>query len=166
MFDAINIASTGLTAQRLKMDVISNNIANATTTRTTEGGAFHRKRVVMQPINLRTKWKSPMYPFGLRPGDGKGVRVVKVERDEKTPMRLVYDPGHPDAIKIGSKKGYVEYPNVQPVTEMVDMIAASRAYEANVQIINLCNSFPWSEEYLLAKIDQAKRTFASVFSIV
>ncbi|RME93708.1 MAG: flagellar basal body rod protein FlgC [Candidatus Hydrogenedentota bacterium] len=137
MFEAINIASTGLTAQRLKMDVIANNIANATTTRTTEGdGPYRRRRVVMQPINLRTRWKSPVYPFGLRTGEGQGVRVVKVERDETTPTRLVYDPGHPDAIKVGPKKGYVEYPNVNPVTEMVDMIAASRAYEANVRIIN------------------------------
>ena len=137
MFDAISIASTGLSAQRLKMDVISNNIANATTTRTTESdGPYIRKRVVMQPVNLRTRWKSPVYPFGLRTGDGQGVRVVKVDRDEKTPVRLVYDPGHPDAVKIGPKKGYVEYPNVDVVTEMVDMIAASRAYEANVQVIN------------------------------
>ena len=137
MFDAISIASTGLSAQRLKMDVISNNIANATTTRTTESdGPYIRKRVVMQPVNLRTRWKSPVYPFGLRTGDGQGVRVVKVDRDEKTPVRLVYDPGHPDAVKIGPKKGYVEYPNVDVVTEMVDMIAASMAYEANVQVIN------------------------------
>lgn len=137
MFKAINIASTGLTAQRLKMDVISNNIANATTTRTTEGdGPYHRRRVVMQPVNLRTRWRSPVYPFGMRTGEGEGVRVVKVARDENTPLRLVYDPGHPDAIKTGPKKGYVEYPNVNVVSEMVDMISASRAYEANVQIIN------------------------------
>ncbi len=135
MFDAINIASTGLTAQRLKMDVISNNIANATTTRSTEGdGPYRRRRVIMQPVNLRTRWKSPVYPHGIRPGDGQGVRVVKVERDEKE-LRLVYDPSHPDSIKIGPKKGYVEYPNVDIVTEMVDMISASRAYEANVQLI-------------------------------
>jgi len=137
MFNAINIASTGLSAQRLKMDVISNNIANATTTRTTEGdGPYRRRRVVMQPINLRTNWRSPLYPSGIRHGEGKGVRVAKVERDEENPVRLVYDPGHPDAVKTGPKKGYVEYPNVNPVTEMVDMIAASRAYEANVQMIN------------------------------
>ncbi len=136
MFAAINIASTGLSAQRLKMDVIANNIANATTTRSTEGdGPYKRRRVIMQPINLRTRWKSPVYPFGLRTGEGKGVRVVKVERDERQPVRLVYDPGHPDAVKIGPQKGYVQYPNVNPVTEMVDMIAATRAYEANVQII-------------------------------
>jgi flagellar basal-body rod protein FlgC len=135
MFEAINIASSGLTAQRLKMDVISNNIANATTTRTTEGGAYHRRRVILQPINERTRWNSPLAPNGLRTGDGQGVRVTQVQRDDTTPLRLVYDPGHPDAIQIGSKKGYVEYPNVNPVTEMVDMIAASRSYQANVQII-------------------------------
>jgi flagellar basal-body rod protein FlgC len=136
MFEAINIASTGLSAQRLKMDVISNNIANATTTRTNEGdGPYRRRRVVLQPINVRTRWKSPVYPFGLRAGDGEGVRVLKIERDETTPVRLIYDPSHPDAIKVGPKKGYVEYPNVDIVSEMVDMIAASRSYEANAQVI-------------------------------
>lgn len=137
MFESINIASTGLTAQRLKMDVISNNIANATTTRTTEGdGPYHRRRVIFEPVNERTRWNSPVYPFGMRTGEGKGVRVLKVDRDENTPLRLVYDPSHPDAIKIGPKKGYVEYPNVDIVTEMTDMISASRSYEANAQVIN------------------------------
>ena len=137
MFHSINVASTGLSAQRLKMDIISNNIANQATTRSTqEDGPYRRSRVVLQPINLRTRWNSPVYPFGLRTGKGQGVRVVKIEKDQETPLRLVYDPSHPDAIKIGNKKGYVEYPNVIPVTEMVDMISASRSYEANVQMIN------------------------------
>lgn len=136
MFESINIASTGLSAQRLKMDVISNNIANASTTRTNEGdGPYRKRRVVMQPINTRTRWKSPVYPFGLRSGDGEGVRVLKIERDETSPVRMVFDPSHPDAIKVGPKKGYVEYPNVDIVSEMVDMIAASRSYEANSQVI-------------------------------
>ena len=136
MFESINIASTGLTAQRLKMDVVSNNIANATTTRTNEGdGPYRRRRVVMQPVNTRTRWKSPVYPFGLRAGDDEGVRVLKIERDETSPVRLVFDPSHPDAVKAGPKKGYVEYPNVDIVSEMVDMIAASRSYEANSQVI-------------------------------
>lgn len=136
MFDSINIASSGLSAQRLKMDVISNNIANASTTRTNEGdGPYRKRRVVMQPINTRTRWKSPVYPFGLRGGDGEGVRVLKIERDETSPVRMVFDPSHPDAIKVGPKKGYVEYPNVDIVSEMVDMIAASRSYEANSQVI-------------------------------
>ncbi len=136
MFESINIASSGLSAQRLKMDVISNNIANASTTRTNEGdGPYRKRRVVMQPINTRTRWKSPIYPFGLRAGDGEGVRVLKIERDETSPVRMVFDPSHPDAIKVGPKKGYVEYPNVDIVSEMVDMIAASRSYEANSQVI-------------------------------
>jgi flagellar basal-body rod protein FlgC len=136
LFTSINISATGLTAQRLRMDVISNNIANATTTRNTNAdGPFRRDRVVMTPINLRTRWNSPVYPFGISPGEGQGVKVMKVEKD-MTPLRLVYDPTHPDSIKIGEKKGYVEFPNVNMVTEMTDMISASRSYEANVQMIN------------------------------
>ena len=136
LFTSINISSTGLSAQRLRMDVISNNIANATTTRNTNGdGSYRRDRVIMTPINLRTQWKSPVYPFGISPGEGQGVKVMKIEKD-MTPLRLVYDPTHPDAIKVGQKKGYVEFPNVNMVTEMTDMISASRSYEANVQMIN------------------------------
>jgi flagellar basal-body rod protein FlgC len=136
LFTSINISSTGLSAQRLRMDVISNNIANATTTRNTNAdGPFRRDRVIMTPINLRTRWRSPVYPFGLATGEGQGVKVMKVEKD-MTPLRLVYDPTHPDAIKFGQKKGYVEMPNVNIVAEMTDMISASRSYEANVQMIN------------------------------
>lgn len=136
MFDGINISATGLSAQRFRMDVISNNIANATTTRNTNGdGPFRRDRVIMTPINLRTRWKSPIYPNGLATGEGKGVKVMKVEKD-MAPLRLVHDPTHPDAIQIGPKKGYVEMPNVNIVSEMTDMISASRSYEANVQMIN------------------------------
>jgi flagellar basal-body rod protein FlgC len=136
MFKALDVASTGLSAQRLRMDVIANNIANATTTRNTVGdGPYRRKRVIMTPRNIRTRWRSPIHPFDLRTGKGEGVRVEKVETD-KSPLRLVYDPSHPDAIKIGPKKGYVEFPNVNLVKEMTDMISATRSYEANVQIIN------------------------------
>ena len=88
MFGALNISSTGLTAQRLRMDVISNNIANAGTTRGPEGdGPYRRQQVVMQPVNIRTRWKSPVYPFGVRPGAGQGVRVLKIDRDDTTPLR-------------------------------------------------------------------------------
>lgn len=136
IFSSINISSTGLSAQRLRMDVISNNLANATTTRNTNGdGPYRRDRVVLTPVNLRTRWRSPVYPFGIAPGDGKGVKVMKIEKD-MSPLRLVYDPTHPDAIKVGQKKGYVEFPNINIVTEMTDMISASRSYEANVQMIN------------------------------
>jgi flagellar basal-body rod protein FlgC len=135
MFDSINIAATGLSAQRLRLDVISNNIANATTTRNAQGdGPFRRDRVVMTPINLRNVWRSPVYPRGLETGMGRGVKVMKVEKDPGE-LRLVYDPSHPDAIQIGPKQGYVEYPNVNIVEEITDMISASRSYEANAQVI-------------------------------
>jgi len=135
MFRAFNIASTGLTSQRLRMDLISSNIANATTTRTPDGGPYRRKRAIFAPINVRPFYKSPLVPKRIDHGEGMGVRVVKIE-DDKSALRLVYDPSHPDAIKIGPKKGYVEMPNVNVVMEMTDLISASRSYEANVMMIN------------------------------
>ncbi|HMB20191.1 MAG TPA: flagellar basal body rod protein FlgC [Spirochaetota bacterium] len=135
MFNSFNIASTGLTAQRLRMDLISSNIANSTTTRTPEGGAYRRKRAIFAPVNIRPFYKSPLVPGRVGHGEGKGVRVVKIEED-KEPFRLVYDPTHPDAINTGPKKGYVEMPNVNVVMEMTDMVSASRSYEANVTMIN------------------------------
>ena len=134
IFASMNISSTGLTAQRLRMDVISNNIANASTTRTTEGGAFRRRRVVLRPRNDMLEFRSRFLPQALWRGMGEGVRAIKIEED-RSPLRLVYDPTHPDALKSGPKKGYVEYPNVNIVNEMVDMISASRAYEANVSVV-------------------------------
>ncbi len=135
MFDGFNIASSGLTAQRLRMDLISNNIANATTTRTPEGGAYRRRLAVFSPINIRPDYRSPLVPGRIQSGLGQGVRVIKIEEDS-TPLRLVYDPNHPDAIQIGPKRGYVEMPNVNVVMEMTDLISASRSYEANVMVIN------------------------------
>ncbi len=139
MFDSFNIASSGLTAQRLRMDLIGNNIANATTTRTPEGGPFVRKRAIFAPVNPRPNYKSPLIPGRIEHGTGKGVRVVKIE-DDKAPLRLVYDPHHPDAIKTGPKKGYVEMPNVNVVMEMTDLISASRSYEANIMMVNNAKS--------------------------
>ena len=81
-------------------------------------------------------WRSPFLPTFLQDEVGKGVRVSKIEKDYASDVRLVYDPTHPDAIKSGPQTGYVEYPNVNIVNEMVDMIAASRSYEANSAIIN------------------------------
>ena len=131
MFGSINTASSGLSAQRLRLDVIANNIANANTTRSTEGGPFRRSRVVFRPRVSQPYWRSPFLPAALDNGVGKGVRIVKVEKDMDAQPRLVYDPSHPDAIKSGPRTGYVEYPNVNIVSEMVDMISASRSYEAN-----------------------------------
>lgn len=136
IMSSINIAGSGLSVERLRVDVIANNIANANTTRTTEGGPYHRQRVIMAPRVSSPYWRSPFQPTGMDNGVGKGVRAVTVEEDKVAKPRLVYDPTHPDAIKSGPRAGYVEYPNVNIVTEMVDMISANRAYEANSAIIN------------------------------
>jgi flagellar basal-body rod protein FlgC len=136
IFTTINTAATGLTAQRTRLDVIANNIANVNTTRTTEGGPFRRSRVIFRPRVSQPYWRSPFLPTFLKERIGRGVRVVNVEKDYDAEARLVYDPTHPDAIQSGPRQGYVEYPNVNVVNEMVDMISASRAYEANVAIMN------------------------------
>ncbi|MDR1956982.1 MAG: flagellar basal body rod protein FlgC [Treponema sp.] len=136
IFNAINIAATGMSAQRLRSDVIADNIANASTTRTAEGGPYRRSRVILRPKTEGPYWRSPFLPDMLDTGPGQGVRVVEIQKDRATKNRLVYDPTHPDAITSGPQEGYVEMPNVDIVTEMVDMIAASRAYEANASIID------------------------------
>ncbi|MDR0722227.1 MAG: flagellar basal body rod protein FlgC [Treponema sp.] len=136
IFNSIQIASTGMSAQRLIADVIADNIANASTTRTTEGGPYRRSRVIMRPKTEGPYWRSPFLPDMMDNGPGQGVRVVEIQKDFTTKNRLVYDPTHPDAITSGPQEGYVEMPNVDIVTEMVDMIAASRAYEANASIID------------------------------
>jgi len=135
MFHAINISSSGLSTQKTRLDVISNNIANVNTTRTPEGGPFKRQLVVLRTKEERMNYKSPFLPTGLGPRIGEGVKVVKIEKDFSE-GRLVYDPTHPDAYKYGPKKGYVELPNVNIVKEMVDMIEATRAYESNITMLN------------------------------
>jgi flagellar basal-body rod protein FlgC len=136
MFTSISTAASGLSAQRLRLDVISNNIANADTTRTPEGGPYRRSRVIMKPRVSEPYFKIPFLPKRLDNGIGKGVRVAEITKDKDAKTRLVYDPTHPDAIKSGPKTGYVEMPNVNIVEEMVDMISASRSYEANIALVN------------------------------
>jgi len=135
LFTAINIASSGMSAQRTRADVISDNMANASTTRTSEGGPFRRSRTIMRPRVDSPYWRSPFLPQGMDNGVGGGVRIAEIQKDFKTENKLVYDPTHPDAIKSGPREGYVEMPNVDIVSEMVDLIAASRAYEANASVI-------------------------------
>lgn len=139
LFSSINVASTGLTAQRLRIDVISNNIANVSTSRTPNGGPYRRQRIIFAPRVNNPYWKGPFVPDYLDNGIGQGVRVASIEKD-KSPLKLKYDPTHPDSISSGGKKGYVELPNVNLVEEMVDMISASRAYEANSTVINSSKS--------------------------
>ncbi len=136
MFSSINTATSGMSAQRMRLDVISDNIANADTTRTNEGGPYRRSRVIFRPKVQQPYWRSPFLPENLDNGIGQGVRVTEIEKDMDADLRLVYDPTHPDAIQSGPREGYVEYPNVNPVNEMVDMISASRSYEANVAVVD------------------------------
>lgn len=125
MASAFDISGSGLTAERLRMDVIANNIANVDSTRTPQGGPYKREMVVFAP---RQESFSDILSSvqGGQPQLG-GVQVVGITEDN-SPPRMLYDPGNPDA----NKQGMVAYPNVNTVTEMVDLIDASRAYQANV----------------------------------
>jgi flagellar basal-body rod protein FlgC len=134
LFSSINTAATGLSANRVRLDVIADNMANVSTTRTNEGGPFKRSRVIMRPRVESPYWRSPFLPETIDNGIGRGVRVVEIEKDDTEP-RYIYDPTHPDAILSGRWEGYVAMPNVDVVTEMTDMISASRSYEANAAII-------------------------------
>ncbi|MBQ4331571.1 MAG: flagellar basal body rod protein FlgC [Spirochaetaceae bacterium] len=134
LFTSINIAATGMSVERLRTDVIANNIANASTTRTPEGGKFQRQTVVLQTLGQGNLFRNPYVPNDLDEGPGLGVKVSRIVSDTSE-GRMVYDPSHPDAIKSGPNAGYVEYPNVNVVNEMVDLISASRAYEANSSVI-------------------------------
>jgi flagellar basal-body rod protein FlgC len=130
LFRTFDISATGLSAERLRMDVIANNIANVNTTRTELGTPFRRKRVIFEERFPPTHFHLPFIEQPLTNRVGAGVRVVRIEED-MSPFRLEYRPDHPDA----DEKGYVRMPNVNIVVEMTDMITATRAYEANVACI-------------------------------
>lgn len=128
-FGAMDISASGMTAQRLRTDVIAENIANVNTTRDENGVAYRRKTVVFEekPSDSFNDYLSV-----ASSSIGNGVKVSAIVEDTDTAMTLVYDPSHPDA----NEEGYVEYPNVNTVTEMTNLIDASRAYEANVTAFN------------------------------
>lgn len=128
MFSSFNISASAMTAQRLRMDIISNNIANIDTTRTETGGPYRRQLPVFEERRSRP------FSFFLNEkmkGNYDGVQVSAVIEDQ-SPFKTIYNPTHPDA----DEDGYLAMPNVDIVTEMVDMIDASRAYEANVTALN------------------------------
>ncbi|MCL2182357.1 MAG: flagellar basal body rod protein FlgC [Chitinispirillia bacterium] len=151
VFTGLEISSSGMRAQRVRLNTISSNLANAETTRTAEGGPYKRQFVVFdaQSNKRDTRILNPnvaLYGTATRgnhmpippsnfPRDerffGRGVEVAEIREDSRPP-RLEYDPGHPDA----DENGYVAKPNVNVIEEMTDMIAASRAYEANVTAFN------------------------------
>ena len=133
---SMNITASGLTAQQLRLDVISENVTNSTTTRVQNGeGSYRRKMVVFVAKTGRDGFRramarasSGMVPNGRASG---GVRVAQIV-DDPSPMKLVYDPTHPDA----NEDGYVEMPNVDMVKEITDAMAATQAYSANVTMFN------------------------------
>lgn len=129
VFSAMDISASGMTAQRTRLDVISQNIANVNTTRDADGSPYMRKSVIFQEKAYVSFDEALINATGHV---GKGVKISKIFEDTSTEGRLVYDPSHPDA----DEKGYVMYPNVSTVTEMTDMIDASRSYEANVTAFN------------------------------
>lgn len=126
LFTGMNINASGMSAERLRLDVISENIANANTTRTKEGGPYVRKNVIfMEKVSTADSFGEVLNR--TISGIGDGVKVTAITKDTDTDMNLVYEPSHPDA----DENGYVLYPNVNIVTEMTDLIDASRAFEAN-----------------------------------
>jgi flagellar basal-body rod protein FlgC len=132
----MQISSSALTAQRLRMDVISSNMANVDTTRGKlvegEWEPYKRKMVVMQPQNSSfTSFLNKAMNAEKSASNGNGVKVTRIVEDE-SPNRLVFDPEHPDA----NEDGYVQLPNVDPLREMVDLISTTRSYEANVTVLN------------------------------
>jgi len=137
MFSAFNISASGLTAQRYRMDIISENVANASTTRTEDGSPYRRKIVTFEEKGGQTSFSRILGKAAYSHGyTGQGVKVTGVYEDHETEMNMVYDPSHPDA----DENGYVTYPNVNIVTEMTNMIDASRAYEANATALNASKS--------------------------
>ena len=135
LFTSFDTSASGLTAQRYRMDIISQNVANANTTRTADGTPYRRKVVVFEEKGGRTSFDSVLGRLKDNYA-GKGVRVSKVTEDQWTEMKKVYDPSHPDA----DENGYVMYPNVDIVTEMTNLIDASRAYEANATAFSASKS--------------------------
>ena len=119
MFDSLNVSASGMTATQLWMDVVSSNLANADSTKAANGQPYRRKEIVLEQA---------------APSFGEVLGGVQVDGivDDPSPLRKVYDPGNPEA----NKQGYVTMPNVNPVTEMVDLISASRGYESNVTAMN------------------------------
>lgn len=136
LFTGMNTTASALTAQRLRMDVISSNMANVDTTRGKmvdgEWQPYQRKSVVMMPKGNQF---SSFLNQAMNTRDGHslgGVQVSGIKEDEQTPFKMVYDPEHPDA----DDEGYVRLSNVDPLREMVDLISATRSYEANVTVFN------------------------------
>ena len=138
LFDALDISGSALSAERLRMDVTSENLANAQTTRGANGKPYQRKEVVLQEVGGAGSSFGATLAGVMGGGSSStpgGVQVAGIAQDQ-TQGQLVYDPGHPDA----NAQGYVRMPNVEPVSEMTDLITESRSYEANVTAMQTAKS--------------------------
>ena len=130
--NSLDISGSALTAERLRMDIISENISNAQTTRTESGGPYKRKMVVFQPADEGGSFKDALDSrISGESAAAKGVKVTGIVEDD-TPSTPVYDPENPDA----DESGYVQMPNVNIVKETIDMMSATRAYRANLTVLN------------------------------
>lgn len=137
IFHSLNTSASALTAQRLRMDVISSNMANVDTTRGKmvdgEWQPYRRKSVSFQPREGQfSSMLNAAMGKQVKGSAGYGVTVSAIKEDTETPFKLVFDPSHPDA----NEDGYVSMPNVDPLREMIDLMSATRSYEANVTVIN------------------------------
>lgn len=135
LFSSFDVSASGLTAQQYRMDVIAENIANANTTRTEDGTPYVRKLVTFEQKGTGATFKDTLSK-ATNAYTGGGVKVTQVIEDKETEMVKAYDPSHPDA----DENGYVWYPNVNIVTEMTDLIDASRSFEANATAFNASKS--------------------------
>ena len=134
---SLNISASGMTAQRTRMDIIAQNVANVSTTRDENGNPYVRQTVVFEERaarnrNFESYLTAQKNGLNYNPQIGSGVKISAIAEDHVTAMKKVYEPGNPDA----DEEGYVTYPNVNTVTEMTNLIDASRAYEANVTAFN------------------------------
>jgi flagellar basal-body rod protein FlgC len=135
LFESMNISATGLSAERLRMDVVSANIANANSTKGANGKPYRRQVAILAPQYSNVSFKNVLNDTVNNMSPYSGVRVAAIAEDT-SPYKRVYDPKHPDA----DKDGYVSYPNVDVMKEMVELITASRSYEANVTAMNATKS--------------------------
>lgn len=134
LFQAFDISASGMTAERFRIDTIAENVANVNTTRTEDGTPYRRKIVTFAEKELTPF--STYYQSSRARAVGNGVKVTSVKEDTETDFIMEYDPSHPDA----DENGYVSYPNVNTVTEMTNLIDATRAYEANTTAFNASKS--------------------------
>lgn len=130
-FGSMNVSASGMTAQRLRMDTISQNIANVNTTRGKDGQPYRRKTVIFEEMSENNNFRGMLDRYLQDSGNSGGVKVSKIIEDQ-APFIRTYDPTHPDA----DEEGYVSLPNVNTIEEMTNLISANRSYEANITAFN------------------------------